>query len=362
MSHSKRNTSRPVFTAHERSLARAAWGSSTARLSRESFLPFASCGLCLEPAIDPVSCVHGDIFCRECALSNILAQKKEIKRFEKAREQEEREALEEQARRNMEAQERTVREFELTQAGLAIKAGAQAARGKAEASTGLLLPDKSSGQRVEKRKREDEQFRLEQGDLERISEQRLSKARREMEDEKASKPTLPSFWSPSVTPSSNKKDTLHEVKKKVKSQPICPVSPEHQPHLYSLHALITVNFTEETDAATKTKQRVCPACKKVLTNSSRATLAKPCGHVLCKSCVDKFMQPSEQRDPHSPDSEIGAIICYVCDASLAEKPEKKGKGEKEKIKPGLVELRREGTGFSAGGANQVKRELVNFQC
>ena len=56
------------------------------------------------------------------------------------------------------------------------------------------------------------------------------------------------------------------------------------------------------------------------------------------------------------------MLCYVCDANLTEKVDKKVKGEKEKIKPGLVELRREGTGFSAGGPNQVRRELVNFQC
>jgi len=165
-----------------------------------------------------------------------------------------------------------------------------------------------------------------------------------------------------VTPSSNKKDTLHEVKKKVKSQPTCPVSPEDRPHLYSLHTLITVNFTEETDATTKAKQRICPACKKALSNSSRAVMAKPCGHVLCKSCADKFMKPSDHGDPHSPDAESGIALCYVCEANLSDKLEKKGKGEKEKIKPGLVELRREGTGFSAGGASQVRRELVNFQC
>lgn len=113
-------------------MARVAWGTSSARLSRESFLPFASCWLCLEPAIDPVACAHGDIFCRECALTNILAQKKEIKRAEKAREHEEREAQEEKARRDAEAQERAIREFELTQAGLSIKSGggARAVRGK----------------------------------------------------------------------------------------------------------------------------------------------------------------------------------------------------------------------------------------
>lgn len=54
----------------------------------------------------------------------------------------------------------------------------------------------------------------------------------------------------------------------------------------------------------------------------------------------------------------------MCDGDLTDKPGKKegSKADKEKIKPGLVELRREGTGFSASGANQVKKDLVNFQC
>jgi len=59
-----------------------------------------------------------------------------------------------------------------------------------------------------------------------------------------------------------------------------------------------------------------------------------------------------------------AVRCYVCEADLTETPPKKeGKadGGKEKIRPGLVELRREGTGFSAGGANQVKKDTVTFR-
>ncbi|KAJ4399835.1 hypothetical protein N0V85_005908 [Neurospora sp. IMI 360204] len=380
MSHSKRNTSRAVFTSYERQLAKAAWTASSARLSRESFLPFASCSLCLETAIDPVACLHGDIFCRECALTNILAQKKEIKRAEKIREQEERETAEGQARRDAEAQERAIREFELTQAGLSIQRGNGNGNGNGKRDITLQRTESTTSgngdeKRIEDKRGEKRKFSLDGDEVARIAEEERAKARRAIEDENASKPKLPSFWSPSVTPSSNSKDILHEIKKKVKSQPTCPAAPEDKPHFYSLHALVTVNFTEEEDSSTKKKTRICPACKKALSNSSRATLAKPCGHVLCKNCVDKFMKPTGHHDPHAPDLDPDAIVCYVCDTELAEKKKeepsssskkgkegKKEKKEKETIKPGLVELRREGTGFSAGGTNQVKKDGVGFAC
>lgn len=107
-------------------MAKSAWSASSARLNRDSFLPFGSCSLCLEFAVDPVACVHGDIFCRECALNNILAQKKEIKRLEKTRENEERDAAEEKVRQDEEAQARAVKDFELVQAGFDVKDSGEA--------------------------------------------------------------------------------------------------------------------------------------------------------------------------------------------------------------------------------------------
>ncbi|KAG7290826.1 hypothetical protein NEMBOFW57_000830 [Staphylotrichum longicolle] len=185
MAHSKRNTSRPIFTSHERAMARAAWGSSTARLSRDSFLPFASCWLCLEPAIDPVACLHGDIFCRECALSNILAQKKEIKRAEKAREQEDRAAQEDKARRDAEAQERAIREFELTQAGLSIKRGnTSSGREKTEPPGREPSSENGSGQQSGPKTGEKRKFSLDPDEVARIAEEERAKARRAIDDEK----------------------------------------------------------------------------------------------------------------------------------------------------------------------------------
>jgi nitric oxide synthase-interacting protein len=122
MSHSKRNTSLAFFTSYERSLLRNSWGSQSTRLTRDSFLPFASCRLCLLPAREPVACSGGpkaDIFCRECALNDLVAQRKEIKRLEREWEDRETEkdedkrlAKEEETRRELERFERTAQGLE----------------------------------------------------------------------------------------------------------------------------------------------------------------------------------------------------------------------------------------------------------
>lgn len=176
----KRNTSRAVFTSHERELAKSAWGSNSARLSRDSFLPFASCRLCLLPARDPVSCPHGDIFCRECALSNILTQKKEIKRLEKAREKEEREAEEDRNREEDEAKQRAVQEFEKIQMGLEAKVGGSGKKiiGREEGKI-VVEEDIAGSKKGEKRK-----FELDEDELLRIAREERTKARKAIDDEK----------------------------------------------------------------------------------------------------------------------------------------------------------------------------------
>lgn len=120
MAHSKRNTSLPHFTSYERGLLRSSWGTKRSVIGRDSFLPFASCRLCLQPARAPVvACaMNGDLFCRECAISDLLAQRQEIKRLEREREEARKRLEVEDERTKEEAREREVREFEMVSMGL----------------------------------------------------------------------------------------------------------------------------------------------------------------------------------------------------------------------------------------------------
>ncbi|EQB55705.1 RING finger domain-containing protein [Colletotrichum gloeosporioides Cg-14] len=355
MAHSKRNTSRSVFTSHERDLAKAAWTSTSARLNRDSFLPFGSCYLCLEIARDPVSCSHGDVFCRECAVANLLAQKKEIKRLERAREKAEQEIHEALARKDAEAQERAIKEFEMLQAGLNP---ALSSRTAAPLSSSLTHENEADSGSITAKVGSKRKFVLDQEELERIAEDDRTKAKKSIEYEKASKESLPSFWTPSQTPDAEAARKAAIVIKKAKINPVCPASPDDSQHHYSLKSLIQLNFKEEADTGADGTRRICPSCLKTLGNASRPQLAESCGHVICRGCATKFMTPAKGNNAAEQEH-----ACYVCDARLASKGSKSKPRQSKQEFPGLVELRSEGTGFSARGANMVEKTAVAaFQC
>lgn len=362
----ERNTSLAFFTAHERNELKGHWGSKSTRLTRDSFLPFGSCQLCLLPARDPVSCPsYGHLFCRECAVSNLLAQSKELKRLRKEAERRQLEDAEEKDLEAAEAQARAVEEFEKVQAGLNARSGGSGA------STRHTIVGRENGKVVVEQdveggtgKGTKRKFEVDEAELVRLANQDRDKARKLMQDEKDAKPHLPAFWVAGKTPDNKKSDL-----KPIKQHPTCPAAAADKPHDFTLKTLVTVQFTEEKEKSSTDStapSRTCPACNKALSNSTKAILAKPCGHVLCKPCSDKF-QKSPEKSAHEHEHDA-TVRCYVCqeDVTPGRKTRRKKDsetGEKDsKVERGLVELASDGTGFAGGGKSEVKKLGIAFQC
>ncbi|KIW76576.1 hypothetical protein Z517_09020 [Fonsecaea pedrosoi CBS 271.37] len=364
MSHSKRNTSLAFFTSHERSLLRSSWGTQTTRLTRDSFLPFGYCRLCLGYAKVPVACCGGNnnnlkvhLFCRECALNDLMAQRKEIKRLEKEAEMREREEREERAREEEEKRKRELEVFERTAMGFA--------------DDGIEMIGR-------KRKREAEELHA------RLSETQ-SNGEQGSERNKKPKSSEASFWIPGSDSLSGSTATTSKSKQP-KLHPLCPASTPEDKHNYSLKSLITVNFAEiepEKGAGADEPTRLCPSCKKALTNTSKPMLgtAEGCGHVVCGACADLFLVGTASKGVSSKADKgtNASILCYVCEADLSgpapeaagDKDDKENKDKKQRQKQAkdnsrkvgrLVEISCEGTGFAGGGSNVAKREGVAFQC
>lgn len=299
-------------------------------------------------------------------MTNLLAQRKEMKRMEKINERQKLEDEDQKEREDEAARLRSIEEFEAVQMGLSVKMGTGSRVVGREGDK--IVVEQESESRDGDMKGTKRKFEIDEEELKRIASQERSKVKRTLDEErKASKGHLPSFWVPGETP-----DQHHKSLEKVKQTPTCPSSNPEHPHSLSLKELTSVNFNEEKSTDTGKLSRTCPSCQKSLSNSTKAIIAIPCGHVLCKPCVDKFLRPEHRhhRDAHDDGPDPESIHCYVCDADLSAMPsrakengkESKKKKEKEKgVMPGLVEIRSEGTGFASGGKAMVKRQGVAFQ-
>ncbi|KAI0258571.1 hypothetical protein BC834DRAFT_835293 [Gloeopeniophorella convolvens] len=329
--HSKNNTASSIFSYAERK--KLEYGTRGQRLGNESMRRFDACSLCLQRARDPVACQEGHLFCKECAYTDLLTQKKDIKRQKERLDALKKEAEEEKARAKEAARERVLAEFEKGQLGLAAVS--------AVTTSGA---EKQDG-RGTKRK-----FAFDSTAAEKMAQEAEEDALRQIEREQAAalRSKLPDFWLPSLTPTYTSSGPPSSIKD-FKIQTTCRGG--NPPHPVALKNLVPVNFTLQTPSSrpqstdvtpvegVTLKQKdedqdaMCPSCKKDLSNSVRLYLMKPCSHVTCKTCADTLVRPSKQ--------------CVVCDKQLAETD--------------ILELKREGTGYAAGGMAETSRKGVAFQ-
>ncbi len=187
MAHSKRNTSLPHFTSYERNLLRSTWGTKRSVIGRDSFLPFASCRLCLQPARAPVvACAsNGDLFCRECAINDLLAQRQEIKRLERDREEARRRIKEDEERMLEGARRKELRDFEMISMGLSGNLGRKRKAGEevgAQEQERALAAFKAREVEVDGKRRK--VFELDEKEMVRVARKEEERLKEEMKREK----------------------------------------------------------------------------------------------------------------------------------------------------------------------------------
>lgn len=179
-----------LFTAHERNQLRSHWGSQSSVIGRDSFLPFGSCKLCLQPARSPVvACAaNGDLFCRECAISDLLAQRQEIKRLEREREDAKKALAEDDERTMEEAKRKELADFELVSMGLEGKktgagSGPAAAGRKRKAEESEALEAFKKREVVVEGKRK-KVFELDEKQMAQVVREEQERLKRELKREK----------------------------------------------------------------------------------------------------------------------------------------------------------------------------------
>ncbi|KAJ3557645.1 hypothetical protein NP233_g11685 [Leucocoprinus birnbaumii] len=317
--HSKNNTASSIFSYAER--RKTDYGTQKQRLGNESMRQFDACALCLNRAREPLVCDEGHLFCKECVYTDLLTQKKDIKRQKTKLETWKREHEEEKARAKEAARERVLLEFEKSQLGLAAR--------PTEISTKSGVSSQEG--RGTKRK-----FDFDASTVDRLQHQAEEAAMRKIEKEQAEalKSKLPDFWLPSLTPtytSTGPPTSLGQVR----IQTMCRGgSPAHS---VSLKSLSPVKFTfHETGSrrgsSTQTPDSDLPA---VVTKEDQDPMCPSCKKQLSNNILlfDTLVQPSGQ--------------CIACDQQLKSQD--------------ILELRREGTGFAGGGLAETSRTGIAFQ-
>ncbi|KAH9610688.1 hypothetical protein KSS87_003697 [Heliosperma pusillum] len=252
--HSKNNNDLAFFTYDEK--RKLGYGTQKERLGKDSIKPFDACSLCLKPVIDPLCCLKGHIFCKECILQCLLSQKKDIQRKLAAHSAHKQQETEEEQEKLMLQKAKELEYFDRQNHGAVPH---HSDKDYSDGKNGF-----HGANSVKTTSYEEEALR-----------------------------TMKAFWLPSATP---------VAPAKVDAPSTCTTCPEGKEKL-KLKSLFPICFIEENDddkdSTSIDKKYICPSCKVTLTNAMSLVASSSCGHVLCKKCADKFMVVDK--------------VCLVCD-------------------------------------------------
>ncbi|KAM0952390.1 putative nitric oxide synthase-interacting protein [Dioscorea sansibarensis] len=259
--HSKNNNDLAFFTYDEK--RKLGYGTQKERLGRDSIKPFDACCLCLKPFIDPLCCPKGHVFCKECILECLLAQKKDIKRKLAAHAAQQKQEKEEEEEKLMLKKARELEAFDQQNHGAVPQYN-----GKSHISDKNGFHGANS---VRVTSYEEEALR-----------------------------NMKAFWLPSATP---------EAPVKIDAPSTTTICPEGKEKL-TLKSLFPIYFTDENNGQMKKPKSlennfICPSCKVTLTNMSKLVVISTCGHVFCKKCSDRFLAVEK--------------VCLVCNKECKER-------------------------------------------
>ncbi|MES1919205.1 hypothetical protein MHBO_001068 [Bonamia ostreae] len=239
--HSKNNTSLGYFTKAEKDKLKKDYGTIEARLDKRSIKNFCDCGICLKTAINPLCCNEGHIFCRECILKNILAQRKSHKNLK-------------MAYKNHKASLKNKQNIEIE------KAKTEALKTFEKTNNTLNFADSNSQLEVETKSLENEYDS--------------------------------SVWGLRVKTPENK---IRQIKKPNKLKIICPRKQKTSENtkMGTLDHQISFKKLAKISFLLKNGEIWCKICDRKINNNCQTVALVDCGHVFCQKCVEKALKNSK---------------------------------------------------------------------
>mmetsp|Transcript_13305 Transcript_13305/g.14701 ORF Transcript_13305/g.14701 Transcript_13305/m.14701 type:complete len:307 (+) Transcript_13305:26-946(+) len=303
--HSKNNTASAVFTYAERQRI-GHWGTQKTKLGEDSQRRFEQCFICLHKAEKPACCPDGHIFCRECAIENLVNQRKEKERDLEAWTAQEELKVRDKAEEIKRNEEKRKSDF--------VKA-------QKDVSTAILKADYTAPIDDQDDVAKTHKFMKEYHAAKKVVSNTTTK---ELLQE--------SFWVPDTTPNAD----ASKVNKPDVKVLLCPsvvglkvTGTNSKLHTLKLKDLVNLKL-EEDDGS---EGFACYVCKKKLKHQKVGALRK-CGHVMCHDCIVKYC--------------ITQKSCYVCEKPCKEKH--------------IIKLKSGGSGFSSHNQVETSHKSAAFRC